>query len=135
MSGFTTENYPPCPDCGGQLANQSFGNIPEKVTCIACGWHGEWGEGRTENTEKETWLFFLDEKVKIHFGLGYNVSLPGGWVLKEDPHEFTLGISPHGQEYYLGDLHAFPRRWNVEGYFYLDKDNGVINLRQGEVSR
>lgn len=37
--------YPPCPDCGGQLTEEkSPKNIPEEVACIACGWHGEWGQ-------------------------------------------------------------------------------------------
>lgn len=86
----------------------------------------------TERTDNGTLLFFLDKETRTHFGLGYNVPLPEGWILKEDPHDFTIGVSPDGQEYYLGDKRAFPRRWSVEGYFYLDDKNGVVNLSQGE---
>jgi hypothetical protein len=32
----------PCPQCGGQLADRSAGNVPGEVACNACDWHGEW---------------------------------------------------------------------------------------------
>lgn len=74
-------------------------------------------------------------KLKLHFGLGYPNPLPQGWKLIESPSYWALGISPDGQEYYLGADAAYPRRITSirrgslkPGDTFIDVENGVIPL-------
>lgn len=80
--------------------------------------------------------FVFRDAYRIHFGVGYETSLPAGWVLKQSPDDWAIGISPEGQEYYLGYPYAYPRRVAIEpfgelkaGDHYMDTEVGVLNLQ------
>lgn len=72
---------------------------------------------------------------RLHFGTGYKTPLPKGWKLKESPEDWAIGIAPDGQEYFLANDAAYPRRVTRErrgslkpGDTYIDTETGVIPL-------
>ena len=70
--------------------------------------------------------------LKLFFGVGNNPRVPVGWTVTEKPNDWVIATDPSGQEHYIGDGIAFPRKVATKaagrleiGQTYADTDNTI----------